>query len=53
MQLVEDVLRSLNGSGHQLRVEHHVQRVVTEVALRFLVAAIDLDCVAERLEDVE
>ncbi len=53
VELSEQVLWPLDGAGHQLRVEHHVESIVAEVPFRLLVAAIDLNDVAQALERVE
>jgi hypothetical protein len=53
VELVQEVLRPLDGPGHELRVEHHEQRIDPEVPLRRLLPSIDLDGVAHRLERVE
>jgi hypothetical protein len=50
---VEQVLGSLDGSGHELGKVHDVERVDAEVALGLLSAPINLDDVAETLECVE
>src|SRR5438045_3988719 len=52
-KLVDHVLRALNGSGDELRIEHYVQRINTKIAFRWLVSAIHLDGVTHRLECVK
>jgi hypothetical protein len=53
MKLVQNVLRTLDRTCHQLRVIEHVESQIPKVALRFLVAAIHLDGVAQRLKGME
>ena len=53
VELVEQILRSLDWSGDQLRIEHHVECVNSKMPLGTLVAAVDLDGVAHRLECVK
>ncbi len=52
-ELVKQVLRALDGTGHELRVEHHVQRKIRRRTFRLHAATIHLDRVAHRLERVE
>jgi len=53
VELVQDVLRPLDGPCDQLRIEHHVERKDAEVAFRGLVPAVDFDGVAQGLKGME
>ena len=53
VQLAQEVARSLNRAGDQLREKHHIERIITEVSFRLLVAAIHLDHITHALERVE
>ncbi len=53
MQLVQDVLRALDGPCHQLRVIQHIESQIPKVPLCLLMAAIHLDGVAQRLKGVK
>ena len=53
MELMQNVLRTLDGPGHQLGIIHHVERQITKVTFRLLVPPVYLDGVTERLEGVK
>lgn len=53
VELVDHILGTLNGPGHQLRVKHDVKGINSEVKFRFLVASVNLDRVTHRLEGVK
>src|SRR5688500_1506808 len=52
-KLAEQVLRTLDRTGDELRIEQHVQSKDPEVALSALIAQIHLDDVAHRLKRME
>ena len=52
-ELMEQILRTFNRSSHELRIEHHVERVYSKVFLWLLPFAVDLDDVAKTLERVK
>ena len=53
VELVEDVLGSFDGAGHQLRVEHDIEGVDPEVPFGGMMSAIDLDRITHGLKGVE
>src|SRR6185295_11218909 len=53
VKLMQHVLRPLDRTGDELRKIHDVERIDPEVALRLLLAAIDLDDVAQALEGMK
>lgn len=53
MQLVQDILRSLDGSRDQLGVKQNVHREITIMTLGFLVAAKNFDGIAQGLKGVK
>ena len=53
VKLVEHILRPLYRAGHELGVEHDVERVYPEMPLRLLVAPTHLDGVAHGLKRME
>ena len=52
-KLVEEVCGPLDGTSHQLRIEHNVEGVNAEVPLGLLVPSIHLDRIAHRLKGME
>lgn len=53
VELVEQVLRTFDWTGHELGKEHHVRRIRDEVLLRLLLAPIDFNHIAQTLKGVE
>src|SRR3979411_1272723 len=53
MKLMQQVLRALDGTRDQLRVEHDVESEDPHMPLRWVVPPVDFDGVAERLKGVE
>ncbi len=52
-KLVQQILRALDGTRDQLRIEHHVDRENPWMLLRLLPAPIDLDDIGQALEGME
>src|ERR1044071_7886749 len=50
VELVQDILRALDGSRHELRVVHHIQCQIAKMTFGLLMTAIDLEGVAQRLK---
>src|SRR5450432_139799 len=53
MKLVEHVLRSFDGTGNQLWVEHHVKGINAEMVFSLLFATVHFDGVTHGLEGME
>ena len=53
VELMEQILRSFDWSGHELGIEHDIERIDAEMAFGFLPAAIDFDDIGEALKGVE
>src|SRR6185436_12086816 len=50
IKLVQKILRPFNWPCHQLRIKQYIQGKNSEVTLRFLMRAIDFNCIAHCLE---
>ena len=53
VQLPQKVARPLDGTRDQLREKHHIERVIAEMPLSLLVAAIHLYHIAHALKGVK
>src|ERR1700722_8406600 len=52
-ELVRQVLRSFNGPGNQLWIEHDIQGKYTKVPLRLLIPSVYLNGITHSLESME
>ena len=52
-ELMEEVLRTFNRAGNELRKEHYVGCISNEIRFGLLVPAVNFDHIAEALEGVE